>query len=107
MLLILTDSKVKPFIFMLSVKKQSTMAVCKVAITSGYTADEILNSSFCFTEIQFTLFLLMPCICILCYHLFCFQLPMTLPSSAFCPKIPETQNSHFGVKTFNDQSSFC
>lgn len=39
------DSKGKPFIFMLSVKKQPMMAVCKVAITSGYTADQILNSS--------------------------------------------------------------
>lgn len=39
------DSKGKPFIFMLSVKNQSIMAVCKVVITSGYTADEILNSS--------------------------------------------------------------
>lgn len=82
------------------------MAVCKVAITGGYTADAILYSSFCFTEIQFTLFLLMPHISILCY-LFCFQLPMTLPSCAFCPKNPETKNSHFGVKLFNDRSSFC
>lgn len=42
------DSKGKPFIFMLSVKNQSMMAVCKVVITSDYTADEILNSSlFC------------------------------------------------------------
>lgn len=39
------DSKGKPFTFMLSVKNQSIMAVCKVVITSGYTADEILNSS--------------------------------------------------------------
>lgn len=58
MLLTVTDSKGKPFIFMLSVKKQSMMAVCEVAITSGYTADEILNSSFCFTEIQFTFLLI-------------------------------------------------
>lgn len=93
-------AKEKPFIFV------SVVAVCKVAITSGYTADEILNSSFCFTEIQFTLFLLMSHISTFCYYLFCFQPPMTLLSSALCPKNPETENRHFGVKLFNDQSSF-